>query len=154
MSKQEDGSNGWPIYRSVLIWFPVLTGFVLPLIIYSFYDVRFIVNLSKEPDELILLIFGFLLYSIPFIITTYLTRRDMLSKVPFSRAVKQWLFRFLPALALYSFLLIDVTRSAAMKLPGASTAPVVLMLFPIMGSLLVFIGNCFVHNRSARNKSV
>lgn len=153
MTKQEIENNEWPTYGVILTWLPVLIGFVLPLIVYSFYDSHLIADLLKENDEALLMISGFLFYSIPFIITSFLTRRDRLSKILFSVAFKKWVFRVIPAFVLYAFLLIDVTRSAAMKLPGASTAPVVLMFFPLMGSLLVFIGNCFVRNLESENNS-
>jgi len=87
--------------------------------------------------------FGALLCDIPFFIIAFFGKIDKERSITFKRRVRNLTVRFLPVFGLYALLLFAIARAAALRLPGASTAPIALLIFPPVGVLLVFIMNRF-----------
>lgn len=129
---------------NVLGWFSILLGFLLPFI-FSVSHLQYYLN---EPQELLLKSIGAFFCDIPFILVALLTIRDRHRGMSLHRGIIVWVGRFIPSFIVYVLLLLDVTIAASKGLRGASTAPIVLLLFPIVGVILVLITNLFIGSKS------
>jgi hypothetical protein len=140
MSKTQD--NEWSKYYRLLFWLPIVIAFLLPFIFLLIGGgMAKIKQLLLESDEFVIMAFGSALNAIPFLIVSLLSKNDRLRAEQFDRALVKWIARFMPVLILYILLLTSVTISLMKKLPGFSTAPIVLILVPVVGIPLVLLVN-------------
>ncbi len=137
------GTN-WTPYAKWMIWGPVVTGFLLPFLINSLHEPAFLIDLAKESDELLIMSFGAFLCDIPFFLVARFTMGDRDRRLPLKKGLRNLAIRFVPVLVLYAFVLYDVARSSALRLPGASTAPIAILFIQPVEILLVFLTNCIL----------
>lgn len=141
----------WKPYHNLMACGPIVAGFVLPYIIYSLFDSEYITYLMKETDELAISVAGSFICSIPFFVVAHFTRRDRESNISFKNGLTNLAVRFLPVFMLYAFFLFDVARSAALRLPGASTAGIGILLFQPVAVLFVFVVNWILKEKNKTN---
>ena len=135
-------------YDRFLFWFPMLFGFFLPYIVYILGGgLDPIIALITQPDELVISLVGALIGCTPFIVVAFQTKKDLNRKMAINVVVKNWLIRFVPTFLLYVIFLVSVMVAAIKRLPGASTAPIALLLLPILAIGLILLGNVVIRRR-------
>jgi hypothetical protein len=139
---------GWSRYYSFLFWAPIVVGSMLPfiffLVIVQTKEDFSIKELFAEYDELLMLLLLAIINDIPFAIGSFLARRDFRRNQPFEKTLTEWAVRFVPVFLLYLYLFWGVSYAIIKRLPGASTAPISIVFFPVIGIPLVLVGNCLV----------
>ena len=97
--------------------------------------------MARTPDEFVIMSVGAILYDIPFFIVAFFANSDKKQKFTRRRRINNTAIRFLPVFGIYAFLLYDVARAASLKLPGASTAPIAILIFQPIAVVLVLVLN-------------
>lgn len=144
----------WKPYYNLMLWSPIIAGFLLPYVINSLFDSAYITDLIKDTDELGISVVGALVCSIPFFSVACFTRKDKESNIALKKGLTNLAIRFLPVFMLYAFVLFNVARSAALRLPGASTAPIAILLIQPIAVLLVFVVNWILRQVTRKDDKV
>jgi hypothetical protein len=136
---QQNREDRGSLYDKLLVWGPVIAGFLLPYTIYTLFNPSFLLDLAKTPDEFVIMSIGAIISDIPFFVVAFFANSDKNRKYTLRKRINNTAIRFLPVFGIYAFLLYDVARAAALRLPGASTAPIAILIFLPIAVLLVFV---------------
>lgn len=136
--------------HQILIWSPALIGFILPLttsvgVLAAMGGYSRILQLfTDDVQEIAPMVLGAAIISVPFCLASMLTKQDLASDLAYRKILIRWSVRFLPVLAWYLFLLINMIMASVKGLPGASTSAISMLTVPFFGVPAVLLSHWII----------